>query len=600
MVRRLQSVRLFVALSALLLLTLPPLYAQRSIKRLGRGVLLKQYVQTMFNNPHIIHVLEVDLRNPSVRVEAALAGGTVFRPDPTQGREVVSATVQRLGALAGINADFFPWTGDPLGVHIENGELISEPSQRTAFGMTAEGAVLFGDILVQADVTPEGGEPVTLHGVNRAIQANECLLITPRWGEVYPAPNGSVVLALREMDGVPALGKTLQAVVDAAREAQTSVPVPANGALLVATGSFAERIRQWQSGTSLTFRFEVRSAGEQAVLVPESPREGRRLASRGRFQRQNAVEFWNQAVLAVGGGPWLVRNGVSTIDAPRQGFQNGFSDNRHPRTAVGVTGDGKLLLVTVDGRQPMAAGMTLDELARLMLQMGATDAINLDGGGSTTLAVRGGLVINSPSEGRQRPVANAVVVYAPRSAATVGAEVQIEPSEATVRSGESVRFTVRSLEKGEVLDPLNLIFGTTGGIGFVDQLGDFTGVKAGKGTVSAILPDDRVVHAEVTVVPGDPARLTKVQPATVPAGGERFDLVVRVVDRAGNPCPGVSVQMQAQGAFPEKDSAVTDTNGTARFAVAWDAGRPARDCVMTVLVAGVEGIAPLEIRRGAQ
>jgi len=581
-------------------MALIPLHAQTATRTVGEGVVLKQYVQPFFDSPQLVHVLEVDLGNPSVRVEAALAAGVVYRADPTQGREVVSATVQRLGALAGVNADYFPFTGDPLGVHIEKGELVSEPSQRTAFGMTAEGAVLFGDILVQADVTPEGGDSVTLHGINRTIQANECLLITPRWGETYPAPAGAVVLALRDLDGAPALGKTLKAIVEAPLESQTSCPVPAGGALLVATGSFAERIRQWQNGTTLTFRFVVRPAGEQVALVPETPRAERRLASRGGFRRQNEVELWNQAVLAVGGGPWLVRNGTSTVDAPRQGFQRGFSDDRHPRTAVGVTADGKLLLVTVDGRQPMAAGMTLDELARLMLQLGATDAINLDGGGSSTLAVRGGLVLNSPSEGKQRPVANAVVVFAPRPAGADGAEVQMEPQTATVRSGESVRFTVRSQEKGEVLGAEQLVFGVTGGIGFVDQRGEFTGVKMGKGTVNALLPDDRVVQAEVTVLPGEPARIVLVQPTNVPSGAERFELVVRVTDRAGNPCAGMSLQMQARGAYPEKDSTVTDVNGAARFAVAWDVSRPASQCAITISVTAAQGVAPLQVRRGGK
>lgn len=583
--------------SCLLLLVFSSLHAQTAIKVLGESVVLKQYVQPFDGSPQIVHVLEVDLQNPAVRVESVLAEGTVYRQSPTQGRETVSATVQRLGALAGVNADFFPFTGDPLGIHIQNGELVSEPSSRVAFGMTARREVIFGEVVMRAEVAPEGGEPVPLNGINRPIQANECVLVTPRWGEVYPVPNGAVVLSLRELDGVPALGRTLRAKVGELVNAQTICAVPADGALLVATGVAGERVKQWQTGTALTLRFEVDPATQQVVLVPSTRREGTHLASRGGFHRRSEAEFWTQAVMAVGGGPWLLREGKVLIDASRQGFQRGFSDSRHPRTAVGVTADGRLLLVTVDGRQPMSAGMTLLELARLMIQLGATDAINLDGGGSTTLAVRGGLVVNSPSEGKQRPVANSVVVYAPRPAVAESPSLQIDPLTVTVRSGESVRFTVRSPEKGEPLNPDSLLWGTTGGIGFVDQNGLFTGVKAGKGAVAVLLPNDQILQAEVTVLPGEPARLVLVAPATVPSGGERFDLVVRVTDRAGNPCVGVTVQMQAQGGYPEKDSAVTGADGMARFFVAWDTTLPAKQGVITLGVAEGKQVSPLQIRR---
>lgn len=581
----------------LLILALLPLHAQSTVKVLGEGVMLKQYVQTFADSPQIVNVLEVDLRNPAVRVEVALAGGTVYRQEPTQGRETVSATVQRLGALAGVNADFFPFTGDPLGIHIQDGELISEPSQRVAFAMTAQKDVIFGEVVVQGEVTPEGGEPLSLNGINRPIQANECLLVTPRWGELYPLPNGAVALSLHELEGMPALGKTVRAKAGDLVDAQATYPVPPDGALLVATGAQAERLKQWQSGTALTLRFWVDPSSQQVVLVPTPTREHAHLASRGFFSRRSETGFWAQAVMAVGGGPWLLRNGQIQIDASRQGFQSGFSDNRHPRTAVGVTADGKLLLVTVDGRQAMSAGMTLHELARLMLDLGATDAINLDGGGSTTLAVRGGLVINSPSEGKQRPVANSIMVYAPRPAVVESTELQIDPPSAVVRSGESVQFTLRSPEKDAPLNPDSPIFGTTGGIGFVDQTGLFTGVKAGKGTIAVLLPNDQILQAEVTVLPGEPARLVLVQPTSVPSGNERFELVVRVTDRAGNPCAGVTVQMQAQGAYPEKDSTVADANGVARFFVAWDANLPASRCSVTIRVAESKGVTPLQIRR---
>jgi exopolysaccharide biosynthesis protein len=91
-----------------------------------------------------------------------------------------------------------------------------------------------------------------------------------------------------------------------------------------------------------------------------------------------------------------------------------FATERHPRSAVAVRADGTVLLVAVDGRQPgHSVGMTLPELTELLVELGGTDALNLDGGGSTTLVLRG-RIVNRPSESSgERPVTNALLVLGP-------------------------------------------------------------------------------------------------------------------------------------------------------------------------------------------
>ena len=107
-------------------------------------------------------------------------------------------------------------------------------------------------------------------------------------------------------------------------------------------------------------------------------------------------------------GPMLLRGGRSLIPwdstAPR-----------HPRSCVGTKADGTVLLMVVDGRQSRAAGMALCELAYEARLMGAADAINLDGGGSSTLWTKGQGIVNAPSDRMlffrsERPVCNAIVV----------------------------------------------------------------------------------------------------------------------------------------------------------------------------------------------
>jgi exopolysaccharide biosynthesis protein len=126
---------------------------------------------------------------------------------------------------------------------------------------------------------------------------------------------------------------------------------------------------------------------------------------------------------AVGGFPVLVRRGAVAPEVDTAGAATFRGPN--PRTAVGIAADGGLLLVTVDGRQPgHSDGATLRETAELLQALGAVDALNLDGGGSTTMVVRGAgerlAVVNRPSDtAGERPVANALAVHAcPGSALT--------------------------------------------------------------------------------------------------------------------------------------------------------------------------------------
>lgn len=115
---------------------------------------------------------------------------------------------------------------------------------------------------------------------------------------------------------------------------------------------------------------------------------------------------WLESV--VGGRPALVRGGEDV--APTKG---GLCANRHPRTAVGLSEDGRtLIILVVDGRSALSTGMTCAELSELLMELGAHDALNLDGGGSSALWIRGRGVVSRPSDGLERPVANHLAIRA--------------------------------------------------------------------------------------------------------------------------------------------------------------------------------------------
>ncbi|HCU37304.1 MAG TPA: hypothetical protein DGT21_18285 [Armatimonadetes bacterium] len=122
----------------------------------------------------------------------------------------------------------------------------------------------------------------------------------------------------------------------------------------------------------------------------------------------------DEPMSAAVGGNWPLLE-AGRIVTPRRSLMS----KRHPRTAVGYNAE-EIVLLTCDGRQPeWSTGLFLDELAQLMLDLGCTDALNLDGGGSTTMWVDGE-VVNHPSDGRERPIGNAVVVRSSGVGAAAG------------------------------------------------------------------------------------------------------------------------------------------------------------------------------------
>jgi exopolysaccharide biosynthesis protein len=127
---------------------------------------------------------------------------------------------------------------------------------------------------------------------------------------------------------------------------------------------------------------------------------------------ENDHETWRRAYSIVGAGPQLIKAGKVEITDKQEKMGPTFRRDRHPRTAIGRLASGRLVLVTVDGRQTgVSAGMSLDMLADLLLELGTVEAINLDGGGSTTMVVRNRLVNRPSDQTGERPVSDAILVF---------------------------------------------------------------------------------------------------------------------------------------------------------------------------------------------
>ncbi|MBA3787049.1 MAG: phosphodiester glycosidase family protein [Acidobacteria bacterium] len=136
-----------------------------------------------------------------------------------------------------------------------------------------------------------------------------------------------------------------------------------------------------------------------------------RLVNEVKSLESSKQTFFTKTEDIVGGVPQLIKNGKIEITWEQEKSSKSFVETRHPRTAVAKLKDGKFLMVTVDGRQKESVGMNLNELAALLLELGAVDAMNLDGGGSTTMFAVG-KVVNKPSDKEgERKVSDAILVF---------------------------------------------------------------------------------------------------------------------------------------------------------------------------------------------
>ena len=365
---------------------LPPLpVAQFAAESLRVDTVAPGLVHTYLwsaRGPWAVHVLDADL-GACWSLAAVKAGAQAVGRERTSvlldglARPSALASTRGIEVGGGVNADFFSFepSGVPVGPHVGAGRLITGPWVRPAFALDSAGLPFIG-MLATPGILIIGDATVPLAGWNQP-RHRGVVLYDRGYGPATDTATGAVEVV---MTGSPAR-------VVGVDTATAGVAIPPGGAVVVARRTAPPQVRALlaTAAPGIQARWHV-------GFTPIRPRE------------------------AVGGFPVLVADSALLPDLDSAGGA-GFAPVRHPRTAVGIASGGRrLLLVTVDGRQlPYSDGMTLRELAGLLLGFGAAEALNLDGGGSTTLVVRergGALAIaNRPSDREgERPVANALAV----------------------------------------------------------------------------------------------------------------------------------------------------------------------------------------------
>ena len=312
--------------------------------------------------PISVHILRADL--DSIRMRPVLALGQVI------GQETTSSMVKRHGALAGVNGGFSysnnPWSryhGDPRGFFVLDGEILSEPNDSAwAVGIhTPEGnrqqfALVRPDLRI-AFQTENGEIPCT--GLNRERKDKDCILYTPIWNRTTLANPDGIEIVVRS-------GR-----ITAIRENMPDAVIPSDGFVVSAKGNTTDMLKEISIGDSAGIAIEIRDLAT-GDLLPLADRD------------------------YISAGPVLVRNGrpVPEYKGRHWFHEPPFTHRRHPRTAIGWNRSGRVLfLITVDGRQPgHSAGFTLPELAAFLAERDVHTAYNMDGGGSTTMAIQNEVV----------------------------------------------------------------------------------------------------------------------------------------------------------------------------------------------------------------
>ena len=369
----------------------------QDFKTIHDGIEYAEIKRGTETEPIKINVLRLDLTKVRLDVVHAL--------DAAIGLETTSSMATRHGAFAAINAGFFRldksiFAGDAAGVLQIDGKLLSESvNSRIALGIingNDKTEVNFGHLNSNSLVGFGVDSEVTFSGVNSERKPNEIILYTPCFNRTtLTDSNGTeIILSDCSINDFPKRCYKVEVV-----EGKGSSVIPFDG-YVISIGKEAFE----KSNNILYF-------AKKQPSKPKKIEEILRLVNEVKSLESSKQTFFTKTEDIVGGVPQLIKNGKIEITWEEEKSSKSFVETRHPRTAVAKLKDGKFLMVTVDGRQKESVGMDLNELAALLLELGAVDAMNLDGGGSTTMFSQG-KVVNKPSDKEgERKVSDAILVF---------------------------------------------------------------------------------------------------------------------------------------------------------------------------------------------
>ncbi|HEX8235090.1 MAG TPA: phosphodiester glycosidase family protein [Abditibacteriaceae bacterium] len=342
-----------------LVIDLQRLFEEKNTNPIEGGLALTKIRRGTGHGPVQMYVVRVDPRD-GWRLRVATGGASVLQ----RGRP--SRIASRHKALVAVNGGFFAYDGAAVGALLINGEWIRLPWKgRTAVGFRPDGTARIGNMQARATAQFGSGLSISVRDLNGWPDKGFVTALTRRFGNYYQLRSGEMAVVVKDgsVVGKPGGG---------------GVHIHQEGFTLIASGAARPWLDKVQRGQRASLK--IQPVG------------------------------WEGFSTALGGGPRLLNNGRVEVTALEEAFRADVRVGLGPRTALGIDRSGRYIIAVVDGRQKFhSTGLTLTEMAYTMQKLGAVDALNLDGGGSTVLAVRS-RVVNKPSDGTERSVSNALLV----------------------------------------------------------------------------------------------------------------------------------------------------------------------------------------------
>lgn len=418
---------------------------------------------------------------PNTGVFPKIAYGSSVLSENTLSAMAASLQSEGYRTLGGVNGDFYVVaTGEPLGVIVDEGRLVSSASYLNAVGFRADGTAFIGKPQLSVTATFRD-HPLIVADVNKIRSDTDGYdLLTNDFGTTTQNTSSGVDVILSpqpQVDGSASqteltIGGSVTCTVDQVLQSTGSVSIPEGKMVL----TINNKCNAW-----LVSELAALQPGDTVKLDVSSP-----------------DSRWDDAVTAVGAMYRLITDGVVSGD---------LDNTANPRTAIGIKANGQVVIYAIDGRQSgWSIGATLTQVAKRMAELGCVDAVGMDGGGSTTLGATlpGGSfqVLNSPSDGVQRKVSNGLFLVSTQKATGTLGSFYVTPYDNLVLAGTQMQMFSTALDTAYYPMSYNgtVTWAVTNGDGSVTPDGLFTaGSSAGTTHVTASA-GNAAGTADITVV----------------------------------------------------------------------------------------------------
>ncbi|WP_438351588.1 phosphodiester glycosidase family protein [Paenibacillus sp. FA6] len=405
-----------------------------------------------------IHTVEFDPHNPNLELRAGTKDGKVYgMKSVTEMAAYTDSPGNRV--IAGINGDFYEIsgfaTGVPSGLFVDDGVILNSSISSFTFGLKPDGSSIYGVPKLSKTVTING-KTTNLTSINRYRNTDELVLYTTDYSTSTRSTDEGDEVVLDILEGEVMSGQTIKMKVSEIRNNQGDSPLVKSKVVLSAQGASRAVLQGLSVGDEVTATFTL--DGE-----------------------------WNDVQVAIGGSGALVKDGVVQQGVGPLGI--------HPRTAIGTKADGSVVLIEIDGRSPgFSEGVDTDELGNILKDMDVVNAMNLDGGGSSTFVARmpgttGVKMMNQGSDGYERKTGNSLLLVNTAPEKSAASKLVVQPNAERILQGSSFTFKAAGVDENGHSAPYSgtLNWQVDPNLGTLDANGVFTaGTSAGTGNITAV------------------------------------------------------------------------------------------------------------------